>query len=445
MVMLNQETELEKFNDSILSESILLYIEDNKEEQATALDAFKTVFKDVMVASDGVEALELYKQNQNQINIILTDMDMPNMDGKTLMQEIRNLDWSIPILAITEDDNLSNIIPKVIKLKVANYLIKPLQCITALKIFQTILDEINNLKLLEKQKQELIQYRDILDGQALVSETDLTGTITFANDLFCEVSGYERDELIGQPHNIVRHPDVSPQIYADLWKTIQDGKVWNGKIKNRSKDGSDYHVKATVFPVFNSNGEIVKYMSSRYLITDEEHEKQKLKKYIMSQRTEKIKSDQNYNEKVKHDVETAMAKGNLVNLQKMEQMSKTVKEVQEELHRLRTLKEHASRKVISLEKEAREATTRSEKIQDAYKEKVDKLLATTKTAYEQYEVVKKKNDGFESKFGKTQVNIKKMEKAIETYRKKIKNLDDVIRSLEADIKLFKEEAKKKKD
>ena len=435
MAMLNQELELDKFKDSILTESTILYVGNNKEEQTEALDILNKVFNKVIVANNSSKALELFQQNQ--INLILIDIEMPNSDGITFMQSIRKINWSIPIFIIVDVNNLS-ILPQVTKLKVSDYLFKPVLYITAIKLFMSTLEQISHLQILEKQQQELTQFKSILNDQTLVSETDLSGKIIYANHLFCEVSGYSNDELVGQPHNIVRHPDISPKIYEDLWKTIQSGNVWMGKIKNRAKDGSEYFVKATIFPIYDSKGEIIKYMAIRYLITDEEHEKQKLKKYIMSQRSEKIKNDQNYKKNIKKDVEAAVLKNNYANIQKIDQLNKVLKETQDELHRLRTVKEHASRKVISLEKEAKAKDEKLQKLQGAYQEKIEKLYATTKTAYEQYEVVKKKNDGFNERYRKAQEAIKQMQSHIDEYRKKIGNLEDVIKSLETDIVELKE-------
>ena len=363
---------------------------------------------------------------------------MPKMNGVELIQEIRKIDWEIPILPVVALDNLA-VLPQIIKLKIADYLFKPLQIITAVKIFNSKIEELNHLEIVEKQQHELTQFKNILVNQTLVSEADLTGKITYANDLFCEISGYSRDELIGQPHNIIRHPDVSPKIYTDLWETIQNGNVWVGKIKNKAKNGSDYFVKATVFPIFDSKGEIFKYMSSRYLITDEEQEKQKLKKYIMSQRTEILKSQQNQKGNVKLEIDAAISKNNIANVHKIEQLNNSKKEIEAELLRLRTAKEHASKKVIKLEKEDREKSEKWEGLQKGYQTKVEKLHATTKTAYEQYEVVKKKNDAYNEKFRQTQENVKLMQGHIEGYRKKISDLEDVIKSLEQDKVELKEE------
>ncbi|MCX7605983.1 MAG: PAS domain-containing protein [Bacteroidia bacterium] len=91
--------------------------------------------------------------------------------------------------------------------------------------------------------------------------------ITYANERFCEVSGYELHELIGKPHNIVRHPDTPKQTFKEMWDTIKAGHIWQGEIKNRRKDGRFYWVLATVGPIRDANGEICKYVSIRVDIT----------------------------------------------------------------------------------------------------------------------------------------------------------------------------------
>jgi len=89
----------------------------------------------------------------------------------------------------------------------------------------------------------------VLDDYAfLVSETDEKGIIIFANNDFCTIAGYTIDELIGQPHNIVRHPDMPKAAFKDLWDTVQSGQPWEGYVKNATKDGDYYWVYATVFP-----------------------------------------------------------------------------------------------------------------------------------------------------------------------------------------------------
>ena len=80
----------------------------------------------------------------------------------------------------------------------------------------------------------------------VISTTDLQGVITYANDLFCKLTGYSREELIGQPHNLVRHPSVPKEVYKDMWDTIQAGKIWTGIVPNVGKGGVVYVVDTTV-------------------------------------------------------------------------------------------------------------------------------------------------------------------------------------------------------
>lgn len=106
----------------------------------------------------------------------------------------------------------------------------------------------------------------------IVSETDEKGIIIYANDDFCSISGYTKEELIGQPHNMVRHPDMPSAAFKDLWSTIQAGKIWKGIVKNKTKDGNYYWVNATAYPSTSSNGK-KRYISVRIKPTRKEIEK----------------------------------------------------------------------------------------------------------------------------------------------------------------------------
>ena len=99
-------------------------------------------------------------------------------------------------------------------------------------------------------------------GAYIVSKTDLKGVLTHVNDTFVEVSGFQREELIGQSHNVVRHPDMPPQTFANLWETVKAGLPWQGIVKNRCKNGDHYWVDALVVPV-RKNDQTIGYMSVR--------------------------------------------------------------------------------------------------------------------------------------------------------------------------------------
>ncbi|MBW9265494.1 MAG: PAS domain-containing protein [Candidatus Thiodiazotropha sp. (ex. Lucinisca nassula)] len=100
------------------------------------------------------------------------------------------------------------------------------------------------------------------DGRLIVSRTDPAGIITQVNHSFVEMAVYSEDELLGQPHHILRHPDMPPAAFKDLWDTVQKGEKWHGYVKNLRKDGGFYWVLATVIPNVR-NGKITGYTSVR--------------------------------------------------------------------------------------------------------------------------------------------------------------------------------------
>ncbi|MBI3414053.1 MAG: PAS domain-containing protein [Verrucomicrobia bacterium] len=101
-----------------------------------------------------------------------------------------------------------------------------------------------------------------MDDDVLISMTDLAGKLTFANNTFCRLAEYTNEELVGSPHNIVRHPDMPKGVFADLWQNLRAGKMWQGHVKNRSKTGRFYWVLAAVFPHYRGD-QILGYISVR--------------------------------------------------------------------------------------------------------------------------------------------------------------------------------------
>lgn len=103
----------------------------------------------------------------------------------------------------------------------------------------------------------------LFDGRSLISETDTKGIITYVNRKFTEMTGYSALEAVGQPHSLLRHPDMPKAGFEGMWKVIQSGKIWEGYVKNLRKDGKFYWVVVHIVPKLNEAGEIVGYIASR--------------------------------------------------------------------------------------------------------------------------------------------------------------------------------------
>jgi len=108
----------------------------------------------------------------------------------------------------------------------------------------------------------------LTDSTLIVSKTDLKGRITYINRDFLDISGFTEQELIGEPHNIVRHPDMPVEAFEDLWKTLKEGRPWTGYVKNRCKNGDYYWVLANATPIWE-NGQVTGYMSVRRKASEE--------------------------------------------------------------------------------------------------------------------------------------------------------------------------------
>lgn len=104
----------------------------------------------------------------------------------------------------------------------------------------------------------------------LVSQTDEKGIILFANDDFCKVAGYDLNELIGKPHNVVRHKDMPKAAFKSLWDTVKKGDIWTGYVKNSTKDGGFYWVYAIVYPMSDPKTNAKMYLSCRRKPSDQE-------------------------------------------------------------------------------------------------------------------------------------------------------------------------------
>ncbi len=115
----------------------------------------------------------------------------------------------------------------------------------------------------EISKPEPIDVEVPFDGGVMITETDAAGIITYANRKFRELTGYSKEELIGAPHNINRHPDMPKAAFKGLWETIKGGNYWEGFVKNLTSEGKHYYVLVWIKPKFDDNGEIIGYIAGR--------------------------------------------------------------------------------------------------------------------------------------------------------------------------------------
>jgi PAS domain S-box-containing protein len=271
--------EIDRFIDDVnrIGESI------NKREKATEeLHAYiKDIFdsqSDIIIVNDREKTVavngsffKFFDQFQNLEDFLAQHTCVCEFfekeEGYLYAYEDKN--WVEYIIDHPEDQHKAKIT------KAGEEYIFKVEAIRSLEYNRIIISIIDITELITKEKElrsslTLIQeYKKAVDSSAIVSKTDTGGKITYVNDIFCNISGYTKEELLGQNHNIIRHPDMPASIYADLWQTISAKEIWYGKIKNRTKGGGSYYVNATIIPILGSNGQVNEYMAIRYDITQE--------------------------------------------------------------------------------------------------------------------------------------------------------------------------------
>jgi len=259
------------------SKITILYVEDDRVTAKSMGEILEDLADEVLFASNGAEALALLEECS--IDLVITDINMPGMSGLELARHIREDNTDIPILMITAENEHQYLIEG-IKLKIDGYILKPIDLFQFLEdINRIIKDIIAKRELLESAK-ILEEYKEVIDLSAIVSKADVDGKITYVNDAFCNVTGYTREELIGQNHSIIRHLETPSSVFKVMWNTIQNKKNWEGIIKNRKKDGGTYYVKSLVSPIIDSNDNIIEYIGIRQDITELELYKQDIEKQL---------------------------------------------------------------------------------------------------------------------------------------------------------------------
>lgn len=226
------------------------------------------------------------------------------MNGLDMLQKIRVLDKDIPIIFITAR-NESAIIIKAIELKVVDYIIKPLNINELNKVINKTCEEIYLKNRYKKEHRELKIYLKKIEQIALIAKLNLEGNITYLNNNYINILGYKNEEILNENYEILKDEQSNSNLYKDLWETIRNGKIWEGTLKNCTKNGEIIYEKSTIMPIFDeTNKNIIEYICINYLITDQEKEKKLLNKkmiqniayfkkenYVLSQEKQRFYND----------------------------------------------------------------------------------------------------------------------------------------------------------
>lgn len=286
----------------------ILIVDDSFIIQEQLKDLLKNRHYNVEIASSTKEALTIL--DSKLIDLMLLDIELNGENGIEFLKT-NKLDIiftkNIPVL-ILSGCNDASIVRDGLKAGARDVIKKPYVAEEIVLKVDTWIDYKRREDELKCSTQLLNEYKDTVDESSIVSIANPKGIITFVNDKFCNLSGFTRDELIGKNHNIVRHPDMSEDIFKEIWHTIKDLKhSWTGKVKNRKKDGSYYWVDSIIKPIIDVNGNIIEYIGLRKDITEHEKVKSYFKNLLQT-----TTSDLSHSMKLSKEYEDAINKSNIL-------------------------------------------------------------------------------------------------------------------------------------
>lgn len=321
-----------------------LYVEDDDNIRNELSSLLSNFFGKILVAKDGKDGIEQYVKNSQEIDVIISDINMPYLTGIEMIKRIREHNKDIPVIFTTAySDN--EYLADAIKLKVYEYIVKPIDIRKLLTVLNELATILHQNELIAKQNEELEKYKDVIDANNIVIKTDATMKITYVNELFCKTTSFSTDELIGSELNILRHNDTDPKIYEQIYKNILDNKEWKGRIKNRTKENGYYISDTYIITTTDDNSKITGSLCVQKDITDEINKKREVQLALMKDKGDIfIKSKAGSAEQtviinnLKHDIEQLRKELNSVKserdkyLYKIDNLNKDNKKLRGELN-----------------------------------------------------------------------------------------------------------------
>ena len=292
------------FNKDFLKTLTIMYVEDDESIRTSLGNILKKVFNEVITCvdgKDGVSNYKLYTQDMDiQFDAIVSDINMPNMNGLEMVKEIRKLDADIPVILTTAHGE-ANYLMEAIKVNVSGYTLKPIDTKELLVTIQKFCEIKRNQRLIVEKEAELSEYMDLVNGIATIVKVNEKDTIIHANQFFVTVADYEEEELLGTNIILAIHPDSIPTSYKEMKATISKGETWSGKLKYVTKNKEVFYLRSTNIPTKDPDtGKVIGYTSIGFLADDEEQEKQETMSKVRQNILKEKQKILHLNKEVKH-------------------------------------------------------------------------------------------------------------------------------------------------
>ena len=409
------------FDMEYLKSQTVLFVEDEELAREILANMLSKVFKKVLTAANGLEGLEKFEESKssNEIDLIISDINMPIMNGLDMLEKIREIDSTIPVIFVTARNETNNIL-RAIDLNVTNYIIKPVQMDIMLSKIKEACEKKYIRKQLDEKKEELENYLEAVDHVALIFRMNDEGNITFGNSSFLEASLYTKEELGNLNLTDLMHSDIQKDAIDKTWEFIRKGEVWSGNTKFITKEKEVFYLKNTIFKIkINSKFE---YITIGFSTTKESTEKREFQKKV-------VKSIQEFNKR-EYSYKKLITELN----DNIKQLESYIPRLQQEVEdqKVKAMSKHRQLEHYEMqmhnvdEKYYGHMTVKSKEVDEysriilGLKQEKNKLIEKNKDAQYEIEATKKE--------------LALLTKTGEQKNKRIDDLKDVIKSLESKLR-----------
>ncbi|MGM0519353.1 MAG: response regulator [Campylobacterota bacterium] len=271
------------FNYEFLKKLDVLYIENDEQEKKHLTLMLAKQFGNVISFKTAHEALAKFKEDKakdSQIDIVICDEKLDDKDGLKLLESIREIDDNIPVIMTTEEIT-SSLLLDAIKYQATDCLQKPINVKDLVFCVENACLNKYHKELREQNKKDLEDIIEVINQVALVIKTDPKGKITFVNEYFESTSKYKQDELLNQSYEILKDENTNKIVFEEIFEATNNGKIYETKLRFKTKQKEDFYVYLTVVPVFSRvTNKITELMWVSFLATDDELEQREFKKKV---------------------------------------------------------------------------------------------------------------------------------------------------------------------
>ncbi|RXJ60670.1 response regulator [Candidatus Marinarcus aquaticus] len=410
------------FSVAFLKELTLLVVEDSINDREIMCSFLRKMFKEVYEASDGEEALELYNTHASKIDIIISDINMPVMDGIEFLKRLRQINPLLPFVFMTAKTESEHII-EAINQNANYYILKPINTKLLLEKLLSICEH-KYYEIRLKQKQEEVQkYLDAVDNVAIIYKMYANGNITYMNKSMLDIIKCTPEEAETLNFNDIIHPNI-PQKYIDeTWEKLIAGETWKGNTKFVDKNKVIFYLNSTIFKIQESAKED-EYISISFLTTQENIKNRDFKKKVIQNIQDFNKKEYEYKTHIEK-LEKLLTEAQQFTAsypQKFETEKRRALEKDRQLHHYEQQMQNFVEKYENLLKQKQEEIQKHIVFRHEQTKKMDKLYYEKETLKKEKQVLKQE--------------ILKLENISKQRELKIKDLKEVLQ-LEEDYKNLK--------